>query len=157
MALTAVDLLSTIADAVGSVDARWALLLCSLSLLLYCISHRRLSRAKALKLSADKSLQDIESELAAARRDRSMSRLENQILREFLAKRTADKKVSLLLRRYVPKTRDGLAAIVQIGGEGDSVIHDRGFSNKSRETFRLHSSLIKRIKAERFIALDAEA
>jgi diguanylate cyclase (GGDEF)-like protein len=105
-------------------------------------------------LRCRRDLDGLEGELKAVEKDRMVSRLENHILREFVAETEIDKALGLLLKHFVPLSEDGFAAFIESGAGRDVVTRSRGFSEKSERTLRIDDALRARVVKETLIVVE---
>lgn len=95
-----------------------------------------------------------ESELRVLNRDQSVTRLENQILREILGQAEFSKALDHLLRRLVPDPTEGFAAFLELGPDQDRPRQSRGLSDESCRNLRLDDSLVELLRLEKTVALE---
>lgn len=115
--------------------------------------HRK-ARTRVEEEFTQLTLLETETELADIRRERTMGRLENHILREFVAQADIEKSIALMMRRYVPNQRDGFCALLQISDDGETVLHERGLSSESQKNLQFATELRNKLLEEREISLD---
>lgn len=96
----------------------------------------------------------MESELRVLNSDQSVTRLENQILREILSQSEFTKALDQLLKRLVPNVSEGFAAFIEIGPELNGPRQTRGLSDESCRNFRLEDSLIDLLRVQKTVALE---
>lgn len=101
-----------------------------------------------------KEVERRESELRVLNRDQSVTRLENQILREILGQSEFSKALDHLLRRLVPKVSDGFAAFIELGPDQNTPRQSRGLCDESCQNFRVDDSLIELLRLEKTVALE---
>jgi diguanylate cyclase (GGDEF)-like protein len=87
----------------------------------------------------------LEDELQAVFKDRTLCRLESQILREFVSQTELKKSLNLLLRRFVPNPQQGMAAFVEFRPRGHFVTQSRGLSQESQQSLYLDRELIDQV------------
>jgi diguanylate cyclase (GGDEF)-like protein len=102
-------------------------------------------------------LSDLQDEFRSVQRDRTMSRLENGILREFVAQTEIKTALELMMRRFVPHTNEGFSAFLK-WNPGEQPKYDvyqyRGLSEESRRDLNIDEELRQRIDRERVVVLD---
>lgn len=98
----------------------------------------------------------LEGELKVVEKDRMVSRLENHILREFVAETEIDKALGLLLHHFVPSSDQGFAAFVKSSDDAqhpDIVTRSRGLSTTSQNSLRIDRWLRERVIKEGLVVL----
>jgi len=60
-----------------------------------------------------RELNGVASELSHVKRDRTITRFEVQVLREFVSQEDGDKAVRVFMRRFIPNPEEGFAAFLQ--------------------------------------------
>lgn len=143
------NLYTASAVSTGAVLA-WAMLL----LIQVLYFRRRIKLRKVADHRAEVALLNTENELAEVRRECTMNRLENRILREFVSQPDIDKSIATLMRRFVPNQRDGFCALVQFQDDEAVVLHARGLTDNSQQKLSIESSLRNRLLAERHFGLE---
>src|SRR5258708_4501880 len=81
------------------------------------LTDRLLLTTREQKALVDRELEYISEELAEARRERTASRFESQVLRDFVSQTESEKAMRAFLRRFVPNPDEGFAAFLR---------HDQG-------------------------------
>ncbi|HTI52290.1 MAG TPA: sensor domain-containing diguanylate cyclase [Planctomycetaceae bacterium] len=111
----------------ASVSGGYVVALAFICLLQYVAHVHRLNRARRDQEKCSRELSDIATELIAAQRDRSLTRHENQVLREFLEESDCEKALKGILRRLAPKADENFAACLRARPSGWSVEYAIGF------------------------------
>lgn len=96
----------------------------------------------------------LESELKTLNRDQSVTKFENQILREILSQTEFTKALDHLLRRFVPNPADSFAIFLQLDQEPDWPRQSRGLSEESCRNLQLDETLIDALRTEKALALE---
>lgn len=99
----------------------------------------------------------LETTLASVQKDRTLTKYENQILREFVSQTECDKALGLLLRRFVPNTEQGFVALLQFQSNGLAITHSRGLSEASCARLTIDESLQEQLGQCRSVFLDGAA
>jgi diguanylate cyclase (GGDEF)-like protein len=102
-------------------------------------------------------MSDLQEEFRSVQRDRTMSRLENGILREFVAQTEIKTALELMMRRFIPNTNEGFAAFLKWNPNGQpeyEVYQSRGLSDESCRDLHIDDDLRQRIIRERVVVLD---
>ena len=86
-----------------------------------------------LKEQLCRQIDNAQNDLRSVSRDRTLTSLENQILRDFAGELDLDRTLDQLIRRLVEETKDGFAAYVPVGAMQGDVTLARGLSEQSRE------------------------
>ncbi len=97
--------------------------------------------------------QSLQSTTEQAIHDERVARLENSLLRDFLAKPDAKSALGEMLRRYSIKT-DDFAAYVEVSPDEATVIDSSGLRPKSRAGFYVSRDLCTLISAKRVLTLE---
>ena len=92
-----------------------------------------------------------------AKRDFTLLRLENHILRDFVAISQIDEMVDLLLRRMVPATATGFAAIIERDETGTRCQWSRGLSTESLATLQVSESEFQLVGQKTSIKLTGQS
>jgi len=95
----------------------------------------------------------VEAQLDDSRREHSLTRLENQVLREFVSQTRPEQAIDLLLRRFVPKPERGFAALIERTPAGTICEFSRGLSEESLASLRLSESEFAVVHQARFVTL----
>ncbi|WP_145363549.1 GGDEF domain-containing protein [Stratiformator vulcanicus] len=125
-----------------------AVALAAVVLLQYLVHMNRVGRLRRNELTIKEDLAGLESELGEAKKDRSLTRLENHILREFVSQTDLAKALDVLLRRFVPRTENGYAALIEKGSNGFSCHWSRGLTSFSQARLTLTDDLFDQICTE---------
>jgi len=110
---------------------------------LYFVS--RMSKQRNKIDDYDKHLKWLESELTVIKRDRSIARMEIEILSEFVAQAEFDKALSNILRHYVPDSRKELCAVLEVQDGGHRVVQSKGLDPESLAALTIDPQLIDRV------------
>lgn len=120
-------------------------LICSLQYLYHLF---RSHRATELKDRLCRQLDDTRKDLRSVSRDRTLTSLENQILRDFTGELDLERTLDQLTRRLVDETKDGFAAYVPLGAMQGDVTLARGLSEQSRESLIVDAPFLERVRKE---------
>jgi diguanylate cyclase (GGDEF)-like protein len=120
-------------------------LICALQYLYHLL---RSHRAGELRERLYRQIDDARSDLRSVSRDRTLTSLENQILRDFTGELDLDRTLDQLIRRLVGETKDGFAAYVPVGARQGDVTLARGLSEQSRENLVIDSAYLDRVRKE---------
>ena len=120
-------------------------LICALQ---YLYQLYRGHRASELKQELCRQIDDVRKDLRSVSRDRTLTSLENQILRDFAGELDLDRTLDQLIRRLVEETKDGFAAYVPVGALQGDVTLARGLSDQSREFLLVDAPLLERVRKE---------
>lgn len=137
-----------------SVSGGYLVALASICLLQYIVHTYRLSQSQSEREQLRRATEsyrsemaELETELNMIQRDRTLVKLENQILREFVAETECDRALALLLRRYVSSTRDDFAAYLACRDGEFTVTHSRGlFASWGWEKIAVDSPLLEELR-----------
>jgi hypothetical protein len=116
-------------------------LICSLQYLYHLF---RSHRATELKDRLCRQIDDTRKDLRSVSRDRTLTSLENQILRDFTGELDLERTLDQLTRRLVDETKDGFAAYVPLGAMQGDVTLARGLSEQSRESLIVDAPFLER-------------
>ena len=120
-------------------------LICALQYLYHLI---RSHRATELKERLCRQIDDARKDLRSVSRDRTLTSLENQILRDFTGDLDLDRTLDQLIRRLVDETKEGFAAYVPLGALQGEVTLARGLSEQSRESLIVDGPFLDRVRKE---------
>jgi diguanylate cyclase (GGDEF)-like protein len=140
----------------GAVAGGYVLALGLICVLQYMLHVYRLSEASRESERRRDEVKTLQSDFRSAQWDRTLSRLENSILREFVALSGIDKSLELLMRRFVPNCDTGFGVFLQCSvadGQQYGVRHSRGLSGESREQLRVDDDLLRKVVRERVLVL----
>jgi diguanylate cyclase (GGDEF)-like protein len=119
--------LSALSDFVNaSVSGGYVVALAFICLLQYVAHVHRIKRARQEQEQCSRELSEVATELIAAQRDRSLTRHENQVLREFLEEPDGERALKGILRRLAPRSDENLAACLRVRPAGWSVEYGIG-------------------------------
>jgi diguanylate cyclase (GGDEF)-like protein len=120
-------------------------LICALQ---YLYQLLRAHRATEMRERLYRQIDDARNDLRSVSRDRTLTSLENQILRDFTGELDLDRTLDQLIRRLVGETKDGFAAYVPVGAMQGDVTLARGLSEQSRENLVIDSAYLDRVRKE---------
>ena len=125
-------------------------------LLQYAHYLHRMSNARKQSEQYRREAQELKMNLRVAQQDQLLTRLENELLREFVSQRNIQKALDVLLRRFLPDPNAGFCLFIQLRAWAAVIKQTRGLSAQSRRNFRIDDELLKRLESDRVIALDVE-
>ena len=121
-------------------------------LLQYVVHVQRMALAGRLLLAAreqkeliSRELEHIFDELAEVKRDRTASRFESQVLREFVSQADCDKAMRAFLRRFVPNPDEGFAAFLRHEQSRLAIAQSHGLFDGTATVLDLESGLLSRL------------
>ncbi len=120
-------------------------LICALQ---YLYQLLRAHRATEMRERLYRQIDNARNDLRSVSRDRTLTSLENQILRDFTGELDLDRTLDQLIRRLVGETKDGFAAYVPVGAMQGDVTLARGLSEQSRENLVIDSAYLDRVRKE---------
>src|SRR5262249_46994034 len=129
----------------------------SVCLLQYFLHAYRLAGSRKQTEQFREELAGLEDELTTVQKDRTITRLENHILREFVAETECDKALGLVLRRFVTNPKDGFSAFLQYREPAFKVKQSRGLSDASADAMKVDLPLLDRLHEGKAIALEGNA
>lgn len=141
----------------SSVSGGFVVALAFICLLQYAIHmhYRYSTRRRANQLQRD--IDQLESECAEIRKDRSLARNEMLAMRQFMALPDWRKAVLSVLRRFVSDSQKGFAAFFR-AVEGVAVLSQQyGLSAETCEQLSLESNLLARLRTEPLLAISGNA
>ena len=152
----------SLADSIGAVwnslsstiSGGYVLAIALICLVQYLFHVHRQAQACRQLDSFRRERDGLEGDLQLAEKERMVSRLENHILREFVAETEIDKALGLLLKHFVPFPEGGFAAFVESGEGRDTVTRSRGLSKKSQQSLRVDPEFRARLLRERLILVE---
>lgn len=143
---TAIDLLFEFCDrAVSGGYLVAMMLICAMQYLFHLYTG---NRSRELKERLWRQIDDVQKDLRTVSRDRTLTSLENQILREFTGELDLDRTIEQLIGRLVEDDNDGFAAYLPLGLPDNSIRHSRGLSEQSRSALVVDPELLKRVGSE---------
>lgn len=119
--------------------------ICALQYLYHLL---RSHRASDLKDNLCRQIDDAQSVLRTVTRDRTLTSLENQILRDFTGELDLDRTLDQLIRRLVGESKDGFAAYMPVGAMQGEVTLARGLSEPSRESLIVDAAYLDRVRKD---------
>lgn len=137
-----------------TVSGGYVLALTLICLVQYAFHMYRSASARRQNERFRRKVQSLEEDLQLMQKNGTLSRLENQILREFVSQTEIDKALALLLRRFVPDSSQGLGAFVEFDDAGHRVDPVRGLTQQSRDNLRIESSLRDEVSRDRIVTLE---
>lgn len=148
----------------ASVSSGFVVALATICLLQYCAHVHRVNRIRLeiadTRLHHDdvrRELKGVANELSDVKCDRTITRFEVQVLREFVAQQDCDKAVRVFMRRFVPNPDEGFAAFLQ-HKEGRLVIaQSHGLLARPDATVAIESDLLSRLAQGEAITLTRHA
>ena len=144
----------------GAVAAGYMLALGLICILQYLLHVYRLSEARQDRARYRDEVTFLRDDFRSVQWDRTLSRLENSILREFVSQSGIDTVLELLLRRFVPHGDTGFGAFLQCSvadGQEYGVRLSRGLSQESCDQLQIDDDLLRKVVRERVLVLaDAE-
>ena len=121
-------------------------------LLQYVVHVQRMALAGRLLLATrdqkellSRELEHIFNELAEVKRDRTASRFESQVLREFVSQADCDKAMRAFLRRFVPNPDEGFAAFLRHEQSRLAIAQSHGLFDGTAAVLDLESGLLSRL------------
>ena len=138
----------------GAVAGGYVLSMALVCLVQYAFHMFRMSQAQQRNRRYEQQMQGLEGELNIAQKDRTISRLENQILREFVSETEVPKALEVVLRRFIPDTQTGFGAFVRFQEDGHGVHPVRGLSAESRKNLRIDRELLEEVGRKRTVVLE---
>jgi diguanylate cyclase (GGDEF)-like protein len=143
---TAMDILLQFCDQAVSGGYLVAIvLICAMQYMFHLYSS---NRSRELKERLWRQIDDVQKDLRTVSRDRTLTSLENQILREFTGELDLDRTLEQLIGRLVCDERDGFAAYVPLALADHSIRHSRGLSEQSRSSLVVDPELLRRVGSE---------
>jgi diguanylate cyclase (GGDEF)-like protein len=104
-----------------------------------------------------RELHGVSNELTEARRERTISRFEAQVLREFVLEQDCDKAVRVFVRRFVPDPENGFAAFFSRREDGRmTASHSHGMQVRFADNLDLESDLLSRLPPGGMLTLSRE-
>lgn len=137
-----------------AVAGGYVLALALVCLLQYMLYVFRLTEMKKQRQQDRELMEGLEGNLQEAERDRTLSRLENSILREFVSETDLDRALEMLLRRFLPDAAADCGAFLQILEDGtQQLLRSRGLTHDEANRLQLDDDLLERLQREHVVAL----
>jgi diguanylate cyclase (GGDEF)-like protein len=121
----------------ASVSGGYVVAMAAICLLQYAVHVHRMNRARREREDCHRELSGAELELESARRDRTLTRHENQIVREFLSEGDCDKALRRLVERLAPPSDDGCAFCLRYQASVASIEQSVGFGAVSPDDLEI--------------------
>jgi diguanylate cyclase (GGDEF)-like protein len=131
--------------------------LAAVCLLQYCVYLHRLIVARREAQGYRREMEGLAVELAGSERERTLSELENAILRELVSPADVEQAIGLLLRRFVPDTRSGLGVFLELREGAYCVRLGRGLSEQTRRALQIDPALLEQLRADALLVLQGDA
>ena len=138
----------------NAISSGCVLAMAGICLIQYAWHTWRMSRTVRDKERHKREMRGLEHELSSVERDRSLTRLENQMLREFVAETDGERALQLLLRRYIPNSGAGFVVYVRFESRVVVVQASRGLSQGSLDSLEIDEGLLYRLQSGRSVSLD---
>lgn len=155
MELLSADTACRVANA--SVSSGYVVALAIICLLQYAAHVHRIRRVRREKDRHLCELSGVASRLNTEQRERFLSQYENEVLREFLEERTGERALRRFLRRLVPDTNTGWAALLRRRDTGWCVVQCQGLDAESVESLRWDSNWDAALSGGETLAFSTES
>lgn len=152
--VTAAELYKFVQDVAGQISVQSTVLALGLIAGLQFVYGRLWHWLIVRTPDVDVEYQHFASELEILQRDRTLSRLENQILRDILGQNEFDKALLTLLRHFASPVSQHFAAVLPLGAAAGAARHTRGLTEASIRVLRLDGEALKYLKDGRPIILE---
>jgi diguanylate cyclase (GGDEF)-like protein len=136
----------------ASVSSGCAAVLTVICLLQYIVHVHRMALAGGMLQASQEQkaqlfheLEHILNELAEAKRDRTASRFESHVLRDFVSQADCDKAMRAFLRRFVPNPEEGFAAFLNHDQGRLAITQSQGLFDGRSTILDLESDLLSRL------------
>ncbi len=106
-------------------------------LLMYALHRTCLGKIREDSVDDCRERANLSTDLRSVESDRSLLRLENQILREFISQTDDNRAIDLLLRRFMPNPNGGFVALFQSINGNLRMVKSRGLNAASQNGLRL--------------------
>lgn len=126
----------------------------SVALVQYFHHVWRMAQVRDRGEHADAERRTAEDQLADSRREHALTKLENQVLREFVSQTRPEQAIDLVLRRFVPKPEGGFAALIERADAGTTCEFSRGLSEESLASLRISDAELRVVQQARMLTLD---
>ena len=138
----------------GTVSSTYVVAMAMICVLQYVLHMHRLTQEREKSEYQKRQKRELASALRCAEAEQSISRLENQILREYLSAPDAQRGLACLLRHFVPHPETGFAALLELHDD-ETVIHrSRGLSQASCRGLFIDPELREQVEKERAIVFE---
>ncbi|MBX3450480.1 MAG: GGDEF domain-containing protein [Planctomycetaceae bacterium] len=153
-----IELLSFVAGfAIAPVANGYVVALATVCCVQYFNHLMNRGRLKEVAQGLRREVDDLCVEMRDISRDRTISRLENQILRDVLGQAEFSKSLEAMLKRFIPNPTDDFAAIVQLDASLEAAHQSRGLDAESLRQLMIDPELVTRLRAERGLLLSGAA
>ena len=140
----------------NSIGGGYVVALATICLLQYLSQVFRLSSSRQQMQQMSREISGLENQLGAIRRDRQMTRYENQILREFFSQSDCSRAIALMLRRLIPNPEEGFAAFYRFEENQFALDQHRGMSPQSQQRLILPTELREQVFVEKTVVLEGQ-
>jgi len=138
----------------GTVSSGYVIAMALICLLQYVLYLHRLAQSHQARASYCREKSEIEAALQIVTNERSLSRIENQLLREYITQAEPERGLERLLRHFVPDKSNGFSALLEIHSGRLGTRCDRGLSAGSRRDLVIDPEFVERVSAERSLVLE---
>lgn len=154
--MTTVLLASSFGEFVNRTVAGGYVFALALVCLLQYLAHMyRLRQSRCQEQHYQNELHGLEEALNQIHKDRALTRIENQILRDFVGQTECEKAMGLLLRRFIPNPDEGFAAFLRFDDRGVlGIVKSRGLSTASIDRLTIDQALLARLKRHETVILE---
>ncbi len=123
-------------------------------LLQYVIYLLRVGRIQKQAETFQDELSQLESALNLVQKDRSLTRFENRVLREFITQPECDKALAMLLRRFAPHADNGFAVFAKVQGATLTIVQSRGLTPVSCRRLSIDEKVLGELRQRRNMVLE---
>ncbi len=120
------------------------------------LAGQLLEAARAQKDLITTELDQIASEMTELKRDRTASRFESQVLRDFVSQSDGDKAMRAFLRRFVPNPDEGFAAFLRHEQGRLAISQGFGLFDSASTILDLEGSMLSRLIAGEALSLNRQ-
>jgi len=138
----------------NAVSGGYVIAIALVCVLQYVLHLYRISGIKEQSELILKEMRGLEGELHVVQKERTLTHLENYILREFVSQTEPKRALDLLLRRFVPSKHDGFGIFLVFESGMPHVLHQRGLSEQSLESLEIDQYILDRLDREEAILLE---
>ncbi|HID23912.1 MAG TPA: hypothetical protein EYP14_16140, partial [Planctomycetaceae bacterium] len=132
----------------GTVSSAYVVAVALICILQYVLHVHRLCEQRRRHESERDQRRKLASTLRDVQAQQLVSRVESQILHEFIVSQDPQRAIADLLRRFVPNKAEDFAAVLEVQEKRLRVLQARGLSSISQANLRLDRSLRQQAQTE---------
>jgi diguanylate cyclase (GGDEF)-like protein len=137
-------------DGIGEWVVHGLSVICLIQYVLYTLRVANTTRDLSI---AQKHLAEVEDELQSARRERSIAKQENHLLRGFVGNSDPKRAVQGLLKNLIPNSEKGFAGYIELHPEGPQLTTKFGWDLESETDYQIPEQILSRLSNGEYVQL----